>query len=124
MIDFDTNLNLPETEFLNAYYDWTKKIDGAKELLKPQYHIGKYIADFLYKGKYVIEIDGQQYHEGEQRQNDYIRERYLMQQGYKIIRFTATEVLQKGRHCITELMEVVYSKANVFDDDKLLNYRE
>lgn len=118
MIDFDTSLNLPETEFLNAYYEWTSMIDDAKNMLKPQCHIGKYIVDFLYKDKYVIEIDGKQYHEGDQRQNDYIRERYLIQLGYKVIRFTATEVLLKGRNCITELMEIVYSKSNVLDDIK------
>lgn len=116
MIDFETELNLPETEFLNAYNEWTERIDESRKLLRPQVEIGKYIVDFLYKGKYVIEIDGQAYHEGEQRQRDYIRERYLVKEGYKVIRFTATEVLKQSRQCITEMMEIVYSHANVWND--------
>lgn len=114
--NYELEMNLPETEFYNAYHAWTGKIDGAKDLLKPQAVIGKYRADFLYKDKYVIEIDGKLFHEGEHRQKDYERERYLIQRGYKIIRFTATEVLRYGRHCITEMMEIVYSQANIRDD--------
>lgn len=111
-------MNLPETEFYNAYHDWIANIDGAKELLKPQVKIGPYRADFVYKDKYVIEVDGLKYHEGDYRQKDYERQRYLMQHGYKVIRFTATEVLRKANHCITQMMEIVYSQANMWDDSK------
>jgi very-short-patch-repair endonuclease len=115
---YELEMNLPETEFYNAYHEWTAKIPGAKNLLVPQVQIGKYRVDFLYKDKYVIEVDRQAFHEGEQRQKDYERERWLMRQGYKVVRFTASEVIRQGRHCITELMEIVYSKANMFDDEK------
>lgn len=118
MIELNPEMNLPETEFYNAYHDWIAKIDGDGGLLKPQVSIGPYRADFIYKDRYVIEIDGQAYHEGEQRQRDYERERYLMQHGYKVIRFTATEVLRRARHCITAMMEIVYSQANMWDDIK------
>jgi very-short-patch-repair endonuclease len=110
-------MNLVETEFFNTYHAWTSKISDAANLLTPQAVIGKYRADFLYNNRYVIEIDGKCFHEGQlQMQKDYERERYLLSNGYKVIRFTGAEVRKNARQCITQMMEVIYSLANVKED--------
>ena len=114
--DLEPKMNLVETEFYNAYHAWTQKILDKKEL-KPQAGIGRYRADFLYDNRYVIEIDGKSFHEGEDnRRKDYERERYLLQKGYKVIRFTGGEVMRNAYQCITQMMEVIYSLANMRDD--------
>jgi very-short-patch-repair endonuclease len=110
---FDLKLNLNEIElfFLETYLDWCNKDPEAKEKLEPQVEIGPYRVDFLYLGKYVIEIDGKEYHSTqEQREHDYNRERFLLLHGYTVIRFTAKEVREYPRECITQMMEIVYTR--------------
>lgn len=74
------------------------------EIQKP---VGIYKPDFICGGC-VIEIDGHDYHKTkEQREKDYKRERYLMKQGYFVIRFMATEVYLNPKECVKEALEIV-----------------
>ena len=118
--DLSLNVNAIELRFMETYLDWCKKDPDAKEKLIPQVEIGPYRVDFLYNGRYVIEIDGREHHTSHNdREYDYDRERYLQQQGYRIIRFTAKEVADYPRECITQMMEIVYSPANVWEEYRL-----
>jgi very-short-patch-repair endonuclease len=74
--------------------------------LNPQEIIGIYKVDFLYNDC-VVEIDGDESHKTkEQREYDYVRERYLMKKGYKIIRFMGTEVFLDPHKCVMEIIEI------------------
>lgn len=77
------------------------------DLLEYQVVIGKYRADFLYDKEYVIEIDGHDWHGSkEQRQHDYERERFLMTNGYLVVRFTASEILKNALDCANQFQAV------------------
>ncbi len=59
-----------------------------------QHVIGIYIADFVsLKNHLVIEIDGEYHLTPEQQESDRIRTIYLEQQGFRVIRFTNSQVL-------------------------------
>ena len=59
-----------------------------------QHVIGIYIADFVsLKNRLVIEIDGEYHLNPEQHESDRIRTAYLEQQGFRVIRFTNSQVL-------------------------------
>ncbi|MBP3213016.1 MAG: endonuclease domain-containing protein [Prevotella sp.] len=59
-----------------------------------QHVIGIYIADFVsLKNHLVIEIDGEYHLNPEQQESDRIRTAYLQQQGFRVIRFTNSQVL-------------------------------
>lgn len=62
--------------------------------LEPQYQIGPYYADFAHlESNTVIEIDGAAYHSSpEQIERDRCRTGYLEGQGYRVVRFPASQV--------------------------------
>jgi very-short-patch-repair endonuclease len=65
-----------------------RQIDGHKFVR--QLPISGYICDFVCREKLVIEVDGGQ-HNGSTA--DVIRDRRLMEEGYKVIRFWNNDVL-------------------------------
>jgi len=86
--------------------------------LEEQVVVGIYKVDFVCN-KCVIEIDGYEFHKTkEQREKDYIRERYLMRQGYTVIRFTGTEVFLNPKKCVMETTEIV----NQIAEARIANY--
>ena len=70
-----------------------------------QVSIGAFIVDFYcHELKLIIEIDGP-IHEN-QKEYDYIRENYLKNSGYKVIRFTNEEVLFYRENTILKIKEI------------------
>jgi very-short-patch-repair endonuclease len=66
------------------------KLNGVN--FRRQHAIGNFIVDFVsIKGKLVIELDGSQHLE--QAQYDVERTRYLVSQGYRVIRFWNNDVM-------------------------------
>ena len=72
----------------------------------PQYRIGRYRVDFLVKigdlSKIIIECDGHNFHEKtkEQAQNDKRRDRELQSLGFKVFRFTGSEIWNSIGDCV------------------------
>lgn len=87
------------------------------EAVKPQAPIEIYFADFLietcwnpfcYIPDYIVEIDGHDYHKTkQQRHEDYERERFLLKRGYKVIRFTGSEVYVDAQRCANETIRII-----------------
>lgn len=76
--------------------------------IEPQVVIGIYVVDFVVSERFVIEIDGHEWHKTkEQREADYKRERYLFRNGYSVIRFTGTEVYLSCQECALEAIKMV-----------------
>ena len=99
---------------IKTYLDLQEKISCVCMLeVESQYPVGIYIIDFYFwdaltNQKYAVEIDGHEAHKTkEQRFNDYRRERFLMKEGYKVIRFMGSEVYTDAGGCIKELMEII-----------------
>lgn len=84
---------------------------------KVTYENNKYIIDFVINFNnidYAIELDGKEYHSSTKQINyDYQRERDLQNLGYKIIRFTGSQIYNSPFTCIDELFNILicdYSK--------------
>lgn len=102
--------------------------------LSPQFHIGKYRADFTVSGidhfvnaaffagdiiekaasnipRYAIEIDGFTWHDKtpQQAEHDKRRDRFIQSQGYQVLRFAAREVLRAPEACTGEVFNRIMS---------------
>ena len=69
----------------------------------PQYQLGKYFIDFVVspqelgnKNTVAVELDGHDFHDKNKQQRAYekSRDRYIVNQGYKLLHFTGSEVTQ------------------------------
>jgi very-short-patch-repair endonuclease len=66
--------------------------------------IGSYIVDFIcQEEKIIIEVDGGQH--SAEREKDFERDRWLKEQGYKVLRFWNNEVLTN----INGVLEVIWN---------------
>lgn len=101
---------------------FNESLEMQKEI---KYKDNKYIADFVInfdiednckeknffkfqKLKYIIELDGFEYHSNKKQVNyDYERERNLQELGYKIIRFTGSQIYNKPFCSIDELFKII-----------------
>ena len=80
--------------------------------LTPQYAIGPYYADFaLPEVKLAIEIDGHEGHASkEQRTRDAKRDRFFMEHGWHVARFTGTEIFRDVRQCVQNVVRLSGTK--------------
>lgn len=85
-------------------------------VLKCQKKIGSYRVDFLAAWTYddiptkiVVECDGHNFHERtkEQAQRDRARDRDLQNAGYRVFRFTGSEIYRDAFRCATEVFEAL-----------------
>ncbi len=68
-----------------------KNMAGVK--FRRQQPLGNYIVDFIsHSHRLVIELDGG--HHALQRKKDALREQFIEQEGYRVLRFWNNEVLQ------------------------------
>lgn len=80
----------------------------------PQHKVGKFRVDFFVElfcgngNKYIIECDGHDFHEKtkEQAKYDKQRERFLVQNGYKVLRFSGSEIYKDFENITRELFEI------------------
>ena len=70
-----------------------KQLEGVK--FRRQHPIGKYIVDFVcLEKRLILEIDGGQHAEEDEREKDDRRDQWLRSEGFRILRFWNNEVLQ------------------------------
>jgi very-short-patch-repair endonuclease len=104
-------MNDIEQMFYDAFIDESvnpeHKLQCSQEI-KDQVPIGIYIVDFLINDKFIVEIDGHEWHKTKaQRYDDYSRSRNLLRLGYTVIRFTGSEVFVDPRKCAVEMLRLV-----------------
>lgn len=84
----------------------------------------KYRLDFLIeclvdnkKHLFAIECDGHEFHEKTKKQaaRDKARERNLMSKGYKIIRFTGSEIWNDPGKCASDIVDIVQNSVGLDD---------
>ena len=83
--------NMTDAERLLWYY-----LRGRRDYsFRKQAPIGNYVVDFLCAGKkLIIELDGAQHGDARHRTHDTIRDEFLTQHGYRIIRFWNDEIFK------------------------------
>lgn len=81
------------TEAESLLWQYLRK-NGLKEHFRQQHPICGYIPDFVcLRLRLIIEIDRGYHSEGEQQEQDKIRQDYLEKEGFSFLRFTNEEVL-------------------------------
>jgi very-short-patch-repair endonuclease len=84
-----------------------------------QYKIGRYRVDFfVYFGmkdgpiKIAIECDGHDYHERtkEQARHDRSKDRWLQSHGYRILRFTGSEIWKDPVECAEQVLKLIWNR--------------
>jgi very-short-patch-repair endonuclease len=69
-----------------------------------QFNIGRYIVDFYcHELKLIVEIDGFTHDDEDVQKKDVLRQRYLEDLGYKMIRYTDDQVLNDTEATIQDL---------------------
>jgi 5-methyltetrahydrofolate--homocysteine methyltransferase len=94
----------------------SKKLEGFK--FRRQHIIGQYIADVVCLDRQlVIEIDGSIHQLPENKESDEIRTQWLIEKGFKVIRFGNEDVLQNT----TAVLESITKEINALPSIKVTN---
>ena len=84
------------------WYDFLKGLDLT---IYRQKVIGSYIVDFCIQSKHlIIEIDGTQHYEEENKTKDEIRDRTLSKLGYRVLRYTNKEINQNFKSVCEDIL--------------------
>lgn len=99
--------------------------------IEPQKHLKInnhcYILDFEidlsnfvgYDLKYAIELDGFDYHSSKKQINyDYEREQSIMSEGYKVIRFTGSQIYNEPIYCAYKTFKIIESDIRRYSNGK------
>ncbi len=96
----------PYESFFRAYL-----IESLPHLRwEAQSQIGHYRADFLIEGRLIVEIDGAiKYQErpAEAIRAERQREKWLLQQGYTVVRFSPQELNQNPQRCLDAVLRLL-----------------
>jgi very-short-patch-repair endonuclease len=88
----------------------SKQLDGRK--FRRQHSIGKYIVDFCCPSeKIIVELDGDPHGDYIQIQKDEIRDKYLENLGFTVIRFENRLVFQEPEYVKMELRKLFRDKS-------------
>ena len=97
--------NSTDTEKYLWKYLRGRQFEGFK--FRRQHLIGKYIADFVnLERKIIIEVDGGQHLENKK---DKLRDKWLEEQGYEVLRFWDNEVLTNIEGVLESIRKKLYS---------------
>ena len=92
----------------HLWYDFLK---GLPVTVHRQKVLGKYIGDFyIASKKIVIEIDGSQHYEVENRKKDAIRDAYFASLGCRILRYSNADVNLRFRQVCEDIYQQVISE--------------
>ncbi|HEX4374685.1 MAG TPA: chorismate synthase [Puia sp.] len=89
-----------------------RKIEGFK--FRRQHPVAGYIPDFVcLEKKLIIEVDGE-YHNGEEQTKfDKLREQWLNEHEYSMLRFTNNEIINSLNSAIEKISEILSAKSNL-----------
>jgi len=105
-ISFARELRRRQTEAEKALWMRlrNKQLEGVK--FRRQQPIGPYITDFTsFERKLVIEVDGGQHNEGKERDEE--RMKWLMERGYRLLRFWNNDVLMNLEGVLERIREAL-----------------
>ncbi len=109
LIPFAKKLRQNSTDAENAlwYFLRAKRLCGLK--FRRQRPIGKFIVDFVcLEKKIIVELDGSQHFEDPSK--DQRREKWLNDQGYKVMRFDNIEFLKNKEAAVEKIAEICLNK--------------
>ena len=94
---------------------WYRLREVGIAKFRRQHSVGPYIVDFYCAvAKLVIEVDGESHFTSNGKQDDWIRDDYLVAQGLKVLRFTNSEVMQNLDGVVQMIVNAVTQIQEVF----------
>lgn len=91
---------------------------GNQQLIRitPQHSVGRYSCDLLLQigeARVVVECDGHDFHERtpEQAEHDKKRDRYFVEVGETVLRFTGREINRDAASCAEQALSILEKKA-------------
>ena len=85
------------------------RLNGLR--FKRQEPMGPYIVDFVsHDAKVVVEVDGSQHGYSSRAAKDRIRDKWLGEHGYRVLRFWNTDIARNLQGVLTEMAEAVGSR--------------
>ena len=96
----------------------TKKLEGYK--FRRQHIVGNYIADLVCLNKrLIIEIDGLIHQLPENKEADEIRTQWLNEQGFKLLRVTNEQVINKTEETLELISSTLKNQPNIKENSDL-----
>ena len=96
----------------------TKKLEGYK--FRRQHIMGNYIADMVcLKKRLIIEIDGLIHQHPENKETDVIRTQWLNEQGFKVLRVTNEQVINKTDETIELISSTLKNQHDIKENSDL-----
>jgi very-short-patch-repair endonuclease len=84
----------------------SKRLSAKK--FRRQHPIGRYIVDFYcHDARLVIEVDGSSHDDVGTIRHDELRDAWLASHGYKVLRFTNTEIFKQFDRVLWEIEDAV-----------------
>ena len=75
-----------------------------------QHPIGPYVADFyIREASLVVEVDGGPHDFGDRPERDVVRDHYMQEQGYRVVRIAAADVMKDVEAALSYIAEQVTS---------------
>ena len=118
-------MSYPEKKFLNKIKDlgWDKKYLIIREKSLFPYYI-----DFAFENeKLAVEIDGSQHELEERKESDKKKDKLLIEEGWKVLRFPASNILYDLDNVIKKIESFIlsdkkYEKVGIFKYEKKKYY--
>ncbi len=96
--------NMTDAENTLWYYLQKRQMNGTK--FRKQSPIGNYIVDFIsFEEKLILELDGGQHLEALKIGHDKVRDRFLSEAGFKVLRFLNNDIFEN----IQGVLEVIFN---------------
>jgi very-short-patch-repair endonuclease len=109
---YDNCESEPEILFAKAFVEINElkfidpnTMENQTLVLKNQFVINKFRADFIINNKLVVEIDGRSYHsDAHSFKRDREKDRTLQKLGFQVFRYTAQEIYQNANATVYEII--------------------
>ena len=108
--------SIAEEALLLAMFESSKVEDPSHDLvagLAQQHEVNDYRLDFAWPDDRVaVEVDGFRFHDRDPKSfvADRVRDRSLLREGWLILRFGASEVLDSSARCTSEILSVLQAR--------------
>ena len=107
LITFSRQLRSNQTNAEKLLWQRLRKRQLGVRFQRQYIFENKYIVDFYCAAlKLIIEIDGGQYCDNSQ---DIIRDKNIMNRGYKILRFWNNDILKNIEGCLSQIIKIIPS---------------
>ena len=95
-------------EFERLMWQLLRNRQRCNQKFRREHPLGIYTADFYCAAaKLVVEVDGDSHQSDETKRYDTVRDRWMKEQGIRVLRFTCTQVDQETQLVLTKIDEAL-----------------